>query len=173
MTVTLKEIIYDVCGGMLSDDRKLKAIIPGGSSCPVLTAKDINTPMCFDELQKINSMLGSAGVIVMDESVCMVDTAINIARFYVHESCGQCTPCRVGGAWLLNILNSIEAGTAKMEDLDLLLDICWQIDGKTVCPFGEAMVWPIQSYAKRFRKEFEQHIIEKGCPIKKDRSIRR
>ncbi len=173
MTTTFKELIYDACGGMLDEKRKLKAIIPGGSSCPVLTDKDIDTPMCFDELQKVKSMLGSAGVIVMDESVCMVDAAINVAKFYVHESCGQCTPCREGGKWLLKILESIEAGTAEIDDIDLLLDLCWQIEGKTVCPFGEAMVWPIQSYVHRFRKEFEDHIKNKGCMIEKDRSIRR
>jgi NADH-quinone oxidoreductase subunit F len=173
MSITLRELIYDVCGGMLDEKRKLKAIIPGGSSSPVLSADSIGTQMCYDALQKEKSMLGSAGVIVMDDSVCMVDAAINLTRFYCHESCGQCTPCREGGNWLLKILESIEEGTAKPDDIDLLLNACWQVEGKTVCPFGEAMVWPIQAFVARFREEFEEHIQYKRCPIDKDRSIRR
>jgi len=173
MSVRMRELIYDVCGGMLDENRKLKAVIPGGSSTPVITAKEIDVELCFDALQEYKTMLGSAGVMVMDESTCMVDAAINITRFYVHESCGQCTPCREGGKWLLRILQTIEKGTAKKEDIDLLLDICENIEGKTVCPFGEAMVWPIQGFVNKFRKEFEEHIENRGCPIEKDRSIRR
>jgi len=173
MTVTLREIIYDICGGMLDEKRKLKAIIPGGSSTPVLTLDEIDAVMCFDDIKKYKTMLGSAGVIVMDESVCMVDAAINLTRFYCHESCGQCTPCREGGTWLLKMLESIEAGAAKMEDIDLILDVCSQIEGRTVCPFGDAMVWPIQGFISKFRAEFELHIDAGKCPVNKDRSIRR
>lgn len=173
MSVTLREIIFDICGGMLDERYKLKAVIPGGSSTPVLRADEIDAVMCFDEIRKFKTMLGSAGVIVMDETVCMVDAAVNLTRFYCHESCGQCTPCREGGNWLLKILQSIESGRAEMKDLDLLLDACSQIEGRTVCPFGDAMVWPIQGFIAKFRKEFEQHISGKGCPIEKTRSIRR
>jgi NADH-quinone oxidoreductase subunit F len=172
MTITLQELIFDACGGMLNDNRKLKAVIPGGSSVPVLTSNEIDAQMSFEGLSKYGSMLGSAGVIVMDDSVCMVDAAINITRFYAHESCGQCTPCREGVNWILQILQSIENGKASIEDIDLILDICWQIEGKTVCPFGDAAVWPVQAFIKKFRAEFEEHIKEKVCPVDKDRSVR-
>jgi len=173
MSITLKEIIFDVCGGMLDDKYQLKGVIPGGSSTPVLTANEIDAVMCFDEIKKYKTMLGSAGIIVMDETVCMVDAAINLTRFYCHESCGQCTPCREGGTWLLKILQSIEDGTAAKTDIDLLLDVCSQIEGRTVCPFGDAMVWPIQGFIGKFRKEFELHISEGKCPVEKVRNIRR
>ena len=173
MSITLREIIYNICGGMLDEKRKLKAVIPGGSSTPVLTSDEIDAVMCFDEIKKYKTTLGSAGVIVMDESVCMVDAAINLTRFYCHESCGQCTPCREGGTWLLKMLESIEAGAAKKEDIDLILDVCSQIEGRTVCPFGDAMVWPVQGFISKFRAEFELHIKSGECPVNKDRSIRR
>lgn len=173
MNVTLKEIIFEICSGMLDERYKLKAVIPGGSSTPVLTADETDAVMCFDEIKKYKTMLGSAGIIVMDETVCMVDAAINLTRFYCHESCGQCTPCREGGTWLLKILQSIEDGKAEKKDIDLLLDACSQIEGRTVCPFGDAMVWPIQGFISKFRKEFELHITDGKCPIEKVRNIRR
>jgi NADH-quinone oxidoreductase subunit F len=167
MGTPLKEIIYDHCGGILGD-KKLKAVIPGGSSCPVLTAEEAEkVNMDFDSLAAIGSMLGSGGVIVMDETVCMVDALYNLERFYAHESCGQCTPCRQGVPWMKTLLEKIERGRGEEGDIDLLLDVADQIGGNTICPLGDAAVFPVRGFVKKFRAEFEEHIRQKRCPIKK------
>jgi NADH-quinone oxidoreductase subunit F len=163
--MTLRELIFDHCGGMRSD-KALKAVIPGGSSMPVLRADEIDVQMDFDSLQKIGSGLGSAGVIVMDESVCMVNAALNLSKFYAHESCGQCTPCREGMPWLRDMFDRIEHGRGKEGDIETILDVTDNIEGKTICPLGEAGAWPARAFTKKFREEFEQHIREQRCPMR-------
>ena len=167
MGTPLKEIIFTHCGGMLRDN-KLKAVIPGGSSCPVLTAEEAEkVNMDFDSLAAIGSMLGSGGVIVMDETVCMVSALYNLERFYAHESCGQCTPCRQGVPWMKDMVGRIEHGEGQEGDIDLLLDAADNIAGNTICPLGDAAVFPVRSFVKKFRNEFEEHIRQKRCPMKK------
>lgn len=162
MGVPLRELIYEYGGG-IKDGRNLKAVIPGGSSVPVLTSNRVDVRMDFESLEEAGTMLGSAGVIVMDETVCMVKAALNMTRFYQHESCGQCTPCRQGTYWMLRILERIEQGQGAMEDLDLLLDICSNIDGNTICPLGDAATPPVRSTLQNFREEYEYHITHKEC----------
>lgn len=162
MGVPLRELIYEYGGG-IKDGRNLKAVIPGGSSVPVLTADKVDVHLDFESLAEAGTMLGSAGVIVMDETVCMVKAALNMARFYQHESCGQCTPCRQGTYWMLRILDRIEHGRGTSEDLDTLLDICDNIEGNTICPLGDAAVPPVRSTMQNFREEYEYHIANKNC----------
>lgn len=153
--------LLEMAGG-LRDGRKLKGVIPGGSSMPVLPAtimEDIT--MDYDALQKAGSGLGSGAVIVMDDSTCMVRACTRIARFYYAESCGQCTPCREGTGWMYRLLQKIMAGQAKPSDLDLLESAAGQIEGHTICAFGEAAAWPVQGFLRHFRHEFE-YFIEQG-----------
>ena len=164
MGTPLREIIYDHCGG-IRGDRALKAVIPGGSSTPVLTPDEIDVKMDFDSLMAIGSMLGSGAVIVMDETTCTVRAITRLARFYAHESCGQCTPCREGVPWIHRILERIERGAGVTEDLDLLLEICDNIQGNTICPLGDACAMPVRGFLKKFRAEFERHIEEGRCPF--------
>lgn len=164
MGTVLRQIIYEHAGG-ITNDLKLKAVIPGGSSSPVLKADEIDVRMDFDSLAKIGSMLGSGAVIVISEAACMVKTLYILTRFYAHESCGQCTPCRYGTSWMEKVIKRIEEGKGRKEDLDLLLDICDNIKGKTICPLGDAAVMPVESFIKKFRDEFEEHIEFKGCKI--------
>ena len=162
MGVPLRELIYDHCGGMLHDNRPLKAVIPGGASTAVLTADEIDVPMDFDALRDQGSMLGSAGCIVMDASVCMVKTLLINCRFFAHESCGQCTPCRVGCDWMEKIVARIENGKGQREDLDLLKDVASRIGGQTICPLGDAAAGPVPSYVDKFRDDFLHHIENKA-----------
>jgi NADH-quinone oxidoreductase subunit F len=159
--VTLHQLIYDFAGGM-KPERKLKAVIPGGSSTPILRADEIDVPMDFDSIAKTGSMLGSAGTIVLDDSRSMVAVARNLTYFYKHESCGKCTPCREGTGWMLRLLERLEAGGGNEKDLDLLAKICDSIAGKTVCPFGDAAIAPALSTMEKFREEYEYYIREKG-----------
>jgi NADH-quinone oxidoreductase subunit F len=159
-------LIYDHCGG-IRDDKKLKAVIPGGSSVPILKADEIDVAMSFDALQKAGSMLGSAGVIVMDEDTCIVDALYNLLKFYHHESCGQCTPCREGTGWLEKIISRIAHGKGTEEDLNTLQDICKGMVGRTICVLADAAAMPTESYIKKFRSEFEEHIREKKCSTSK------
>ncbi len=163
--VPLRELIFEHAGGW---DKPIKAVIPGGSSSKILAAADLDVPMDFEGLATKGSMLGSAAVIVMDDTVCMVDALLNLLRFYHHESCGQCTPCREGSGWSERILWRIEKGTGRPEDVDTLLGICDQAIGKTICVFAEAFGWPIQSYIAKFRSEFDRHVAERRCPFKPD-----
>ena len=165
MGVPLRELLYEYGGG-IKDGRNLKAVIPGGSSVPVLTSDKVDVRMDFESLEEAGTMLGSAGVIVMDETVCMVKAALNMTRFYQHESCGQCTPCRQGTYWMLRILDRIERGQGTMEDLDLLLDICSNIDANTICPLGDAATPSVRSTLQNFREEYEYHITHKECLTK-------
>jgi len=161
--VPLRELIFEHAGG-LREGHRLKAVIPGGSSVPVLTEEHLDTPMDFDSLLRAGSMLGSAGVIVMDETTCMVWTAAKLMQFYRHESCGKCTPCREGTDWLLQILERLEHGQGRAGDIDLLADVCDNIGGKTLCPFGDGAVVPVTSTLARFGEEYEFHMREKRCP---------
>lgn len=164
MGISLRELLYEHAGG-IKNDRNLKAVIPGGSSVPILTADKVDVKMDFESLAEAGSMLGSAGVIVMDETTCIVHAACVISRFYQHESCGQCSPCRQGTLWMYRILNRIEQGRGKMEDIDLLLDICDNIEGNTICPLGDAAVPAVRSSIKFFRDEYEYHIKNKKCLV--------
>ncbi|MCX7055851.1 MAG: NADH-quinone oxidoreductase subunit NuoF [Proteobacteria bacterium] len=159
--IPFKEMLEDVCGGM-KDGRKLKAVIPGGSSTPVLTAELIMAAnMDYDSLRKAGSSLGSAAVIVMDETTCMVKVLERLTRFYKAESCGQCTPCREGTGWMNRLVRRVMAGEGKKSDLDLLVDVANRIEGHTICALGDAAAWPVQSFIKRFGHEFE-YMIENG-----------
>jgi NADH-quinone oxidoreductase subunit F len=157
MGTNLSDVIHDLAGGVWKG-RKLKAVIPGGSSSKVLAADEIDVPMDFESLAAKGTMLGSGGVIVMDETTDMVDALHNILRFYHHESCGQCTPCREGTGWLEKIVGRIAAGRGRMEDLDLLLDICSMMVGKTICVLADAAAFPCESFVAKFRSEFEEKI---------------
>jgi NADH-quinone oxidoreductase subunit F len=163
MGITLRELIYEHGAG-IKDGHSLKAVFPGGSSVPVLNADKIDVRMDFESLAEAGSMLGSAGVIVMDDTVCMVQAAYLLTRFYQHESCGQCTPCRQGTYWMLAILHRLEHGAGTMEDIELLLDICRNIEGNTICPLGDAAVPPVRSTITQFRHEYEYHVTQKKCP---------
>ncbi len=165
MGLPLMELINDLGGGMLHDDRPLKACIPGGSSVPVLRADECDVNLDFDSLAAIGSSLGSAGVIVMDSSTCMVKALLRLTHFYAHESCGQCTPCREGCGWMERILERIENGQGRNEDLDLLVDVANNIEGNTICALGDAAAWPVQSFVKKFRDEFQAHIDAGKCVI--------
>ncbi|MEK7306789.1 MAG: NADH-ubiquinone oxidoreductase-F iron-sulfur binding region domain-containing protein, partial [Nitrospirota bacterium] len=162
----LREIIENHAGG-LREGRKLKAIIPGGSSTPILTPDHIDIPMDFESVASAGSALGSGGLIIMDDTTCMVHVAKRLMEFYYHESCGKCTPCREGSSWILQILERIEGGEGRMEDIDLLINLCKNIQGKTFCPFGDAEIAPVLSTIQYFKDEYEQHIREKQCTIKK------
>ncbi len=158
-----KELL-EMAGGV-RDGRKLKAVIPGGSSVPVVPGEVmLQTDMDFDSVQKAGSMLGSGAVVVMDETTSMVSMLRRIARFYYAESCGQCTPCREGTGWLYRVLCRIENGEGTLEDLDLLKDVADNIEGRTICALGDAAAWPVQSFLKHFRDEFEYHVKHKGFP---------
>ncbi|MDF1761387.1 MAG: NADH-quinone oxidoreductase subunit NuoF [Coxiellaceae bacterium] len=155
--------LLELAGGM-KDGKKLKGVIPGGSSMPILPADIImKTDLDYDSIMKAGSMLGSGGMMVMDESTCMVKVARRFAQFYMHESCGQCTPCREGSGWVFKLLRSIELGKAKLSDIDRLAQTAKNIEGKTICVFGEAISWPVGGFLRHFRKEFEQHIEHGGC----------
>jgi NADH-quinone oxidoreductase subunit F len=160
----LRELIYDIGGG-IPDGRALKAVIPGGSSVPVLTADQVDTALDFDSMAAAKTMLGSGAVIVIDDRCCMVQLGLRVAQFYMHESCGKCTPCREGTRWMVQILEKIEDGRAEYEELDLLLDVCDRILGKCLCPLGDAAAMPVASYVDRFRDDFRRHIDEGGCPF--------
>ncbi len=164
MGVTLREMIYEFAGGMRGD-KPLKAFIPGGASAPMMKPEHLDTPLDFESIKEAGSMLGSGGITVMEEDTCIVWAAMNLMAFFNHESCGQCTPCREGSGWVLQILERIEHGQGRPGDIDQLKYLCGRIEGKTVCAFGEAEVGPILSSIMHFRAEFERHIEEKACPF--------
>lgn len=157
--------LLELAGGM-RNGHKLKAVIPGGSSMPVLPADIMmQTDMDYDAIAKAGSMLGSGAVIVMDETTCLVRVLARIAHFYYEESCGQCTPCREGTGWMSRVLHKIEHGEGKIEHLDLLDNIAGNIMGRTICALGDAAAMPVQSFIKYFRDEFEYHIKHKKCMV--------
>ena len=160
----LKKLIQEDCGGIVGG-RKVKAVIPGGSSSPVLRGDEIDVSMEFDALKAAGTMAGSGGVIVFDESVCMVRALSRIAKFYAEESCGQCTPCREGTAWMEGILEKIEAGHGSASDVERLEQIAGNIGGNTICALGDAAAMPVQSFVKKFKDEFLRHVTERRCPF--------
>lgn len=170
MGISVEEFIYsdEYCGG-IKNNKKLKAVIPGGSSVPILpadlilrTAKGVKRLLTYESLAEgefeSGTMLGSGGFIVYDEDVCIVRNTWNLTRFYHHESCGQCSPCREGTGWMDKVLHRIEHGEGRMSDLDLLLSVAKHIEGNTICPLGDAAAWPVASAIRHFRHEFEYHI---------------
>ena len=171
MTISVEEFIYsdEYCGGIPAG-KKLKACIPGGSSVPILpanlllkTAKGETRMMTYESLADggfaSGSMMGSGGFIVLDDSQCVVRHTYTLARFYRHESCGQCSPCREGTGWMEKILWNIETGKGKLSDIDLLWDIQRKIEGNTICPLGDAAAWPVAAAIRHFRDEFEWHVL--------------
>ncbi len=157
-----------MAGGM-KDGRKLKAVIPGGSSMPILPADVMmNLDMDFDSIQKAGSGLGSGAVIVMDETVCMVRMLARISKFYMEESCGQCTPCREGTGWLYRMVSRIEQGQGTLADIENLRRAAKNIEGRTICAFGEAAAWPVGGMLKHFYDEFVAHVEHGRCPVEKE-----
>ncbi len=167
----LKDLIYGVGGGV-PDGRELKAVIPGGSSTPVLTAAEAeNVDLDYDSLAQAGTMIGSAAVIAIDDRCCMVQLGIRVSQFYEHESCGKCTPCRVGTRWLTQILKKIESGRGTHADLDLLLDVGEHVNGTCLCPLGDSDAIAVASYVAKFRDEFLAHVEEGGCPFEGSSSL--
>ncbi len=155
--VTLRQIIYDYGHGILGD-KKLKAVIPGGSSAPVLTADEIDVVYDIDPIMKVGSMMGSAAIMVVSEDYDIVKLILRITKFYAHESCGQCTPCREGCKWMEDVIERILHGKGREQDLNLLLEIADNINGKTLCALGDAAAGPVMSFVKKFRGDFEDYI---------------
>lgn len=157
--------LLEMAGGMRGG-RKLKACIPGGSSMPILPAHIMmETDMDYDSIAKAGSMLGSGAVIIMDETVCMVKSLERLSYFYYEESCGQCTPCREGTGWLYRVVNRIEHGKGRPDDLDLLMSVSDNIQGRTICALGDAAALPVKSFITHFRSEFEHHIEHGKCLV--------
>ncbi|OGU25602.1 MAG: NADH oxidoreductase (quinone) subunit F [Ignavibacteria bacterium GWA2_54_16] len=156
--VPLLEIIYKYAGG-IPGDKAIKAVIPGGSSTMIMRNDQLEgTCMDADSLKAAGSSVGTAGLIVMDEDTDLIKVITRISKFYYHESCGQCTPCREGTGWLWKILQRFEEGEGRSEDIDLLMDIANNIEGNTICALGDAAAWPVQSMIRRFRDEFEKRV---------------
>jgi NADH-quinone oxidoreductase subunit F len=166
MGYNLKKMIYEVGGG-IANGRQLKAVVPGGSSTPVLTPEEIDVPMDFESLAKAGSMLGSGGLVVVDDTACMVKFALRIMKFYQHESCGWCIPCREGTDWLKKTLSRFHAGGGLKKDIDNILYLSENMLGRTFCPLGDAAAMPTISIVKKFRREFEDHLEGRPCPFEK------
>jgi NADH-quinone oxidoreductase subunit F len=165
----LRTLIYDEqYGGGILGDKQLKAVIPGGSSVPILGADKIDTPLDFEAMAAAGSMAGSGAVIVLNEDTCIVAAILRMTEFYRDESCGKCTPCREGTYWLTEILERLEHGHGKMQDIDKLADICSNISGRSFCPLGDAATSSIVSGIKLFREEFEYHVKYGHCMVGKD-----
>jgi NADH-quinone oxidoreductase subunit F len=183
MGLPVEDFIYnpEYCGG-IARDRYLKAVIPGGSSVPILpaelilnTAKGERRLLTYESLAdgdfETGTMLGSGGFIVFDEDACIVRNTWNLTRFYHHESCGQCSPCREGTGWMEKVLYRLEHGEGKKSDIDLLVRIAKNIEGHTICPLGEAAAWPVASAIRHFREEFEEHVLHPAEVIEKERRL--
>ena len=167
----LRDLIHEVGGG-IAGGRTLKAVIPGGSSTPILTASEAEkVTLDFESLSQAGSAIGSAAVIVLDDRCCMVQLAVRVSQFYEHESCGKCTPCRVGTRWLTHILKRIEAGNGTHADLDLLLDVGERINGTCLCPLGDSDAIAVASYVAKFRDEFLAHVETGACPFEGESSL--
>ena len=160
----LDEIVFEHAGGV-PDGRKVKGVIPGGMSMPILPAGQLDVPMANEFLRERKTMLGTGGIMVMDETTCMVRVGCVISWFFRDESCGQCTQCREGTGWLNKILNRIERGAGSREDLDVLLDVAGKMEGATICAFSDAAAWPVQGLLRHFRDDFEAHVREQKCPF--------
>ena len=160
----LREIIEVHAGGVRNGNR-LKAIIPGGVSMPVLSAEQVDVCMDHDSLRQAGTLLGTGGIVVMDETACMVRAAIVIARFFRHETCGQCTQCREGTAWLYKLLRRVESGQGSLADLDTIDQIGGYMEGQTICALSDAAAWAATGFLRRFRPEFEAHVHGGRCPL--------
>ncbi|MBI3182698.1 MAG: NADH-quinone oxidoreductase subunit NuoF [Myxococcales bacterium] len=173
MSTTFRELIFDPqLGGGMPEGRRVKAVIPGGSSAPVLTAEELDLPMEFEALKAKQTMAGSGGVIVMDDATCLVRSLWRVARFYAEESCGQCTPCREGTPWQARLLRKIEEGRGEQADLEMLVQVASSIApyppiglGNTICPLGDAAALPVHSFVQKFKLEFQSHIAQRKCPF--------
>jgi NADH-quinone oxidoreductase subunit F len=166
MGYSLKKMIYDVSGGM-AKGKKLKGVVPGGSSVQILLPDEIDVAMDFDSVAKAGSMLGSGGVIVLDDQMCIVKFALRVTQFYQHESCGWCIPCREGTDWMKKTLVRMHSGGGVMKDIDNLKYLAENMLGRTFCPLGDAAAMPIISYIQKYRHEFEDHLDGKPCPYEK------
>ncbi|MFQ5885653.1 MAG: NADH-quinone oxidoreductase subunit NuoF [Anaerolineae bacterium] len=164
MGTPLREIIYDHAGGV-RDGKKLKAVIPGGISTPMLTPEHLDVKMAFETLPEVGSMLGTGAIIVINESTCIINAVLHMARFFERESCAKCVPCRVGTHVMASVLQRIEDGEGEEGDIDMLLELCDAIRGKTFCPLGDAAINPVASSIKHFRDEYEYHIQRKKCMV--------
>jgi NADH-quinone oxidoreductase subunit F len=160
----LDEIIFEHAGGVPAG-RKVKGAIPGGMSMPILPAGQLDVPMANEFLRERKTMLGTGGIMVMDETTCMVRVACVITYFFRDESCGQCTQCREGTGWLDKIARRIERGAGHPEDLDILLDVAGKMEGQTICAFADAAAWPVQGLLRHFRGDFEEHVRQHKCPF--------
>jgi NADH-quinone oxidoreductase subunit F len=166
MGYPLLRFLEEDCGGV-PNGRKLKGVIPGGGSMPVLRPDELEkVNLDYESVQAAGSLLGSGGVIVMDDTTCMVRAAWNLARFFAHESCGQCSPCREGCHWMEKIFHRIEQGEGRKGDLELILNVSSNIMGNTICPFGDAAAMPAAAFIKKYRDEFEAHIEQKRCTVR-------
>uniref|UniRef100_E6PZ80 NADH:ubiquinone oxidoreductase, chain F n=1 Tax=mine drainage metagenome TaxID=410659 RepID=E6PZ80_9ZZZZ len=166
MGYSLRKMIYEVGGGVRGG-RALKAVVPGGSSTPVLLPEEIDIGMDFDQVGKAGSMLGSGGVVVIDDQTCMVEFALRTISFYQHESCGWCIPCREGTDWLKKSLTRFHAGFGTMKDIDNIQYLAENMMGRTFCPLGDAAAMPTLGFVKKFRKEFEDHLNGTPCAFAK------
>lgn len=170
MGYNLKKLIYEVAGG-IRGGRQLKAVVPGGSSTPVLLPNEIDIGLDFDQVGKAGSMLGSGGVVVLDDTVCMVEFALRTIEFYQHESCGWCIPCREGTDWLRKTLTRFHAGAGEERDIDNIQYLSENMMGRTFCPLGDAAAMPTIAFVKKFRQEFEDHLNGKPCPYAKHEEL--
>ncbi len=166
----MRELVYDLGGG-IPDGRELKAIIPGGSSTTVMTPDLIDTPLDYNSVAEVGSQFGAAALIVIDDRACMVQLALRSTQFYMHESCGKCTPCREGTRWMVQLLHALEAGHADQAQLDLLVNVADRILGRCLCALGDFAAGPVLEYARTFRDEFQRHIDEGGCPFGGESSL--
>ena len=164
MGLPLSALLHEHCGGML-DGFRVKAVIPGGSSVPPLPASMLDTGLDFESMVAAGTLLGSGGVIVIDDRTCIVDALYNITRFYEHESCGKCTPCREGTYWMSEVFERLENGHGRERDIDLLLDVSDNILGKSFCALGDAAAMPVLGAIQHFREEFEHHVTHKRCMV--------
>jgi NADH-quinone oxidoreductase subunit F len=164
LTASFRDLI-EGCGGGVEEGRSLKCFVPGGSSMPILMPDQIDTGLAFEAVVAAGSMSGSGAIIAVDDRTCMVQFALRTAEFYRHESCGKCTPCREGTRWTVELLAKIESGAGSSEEIDLVLDVCDRMEGKCLCPLGDACAMPVRSHILRFREEFEEHVRLGRCPF--------
>ena len=167
---SMRELIYTHAGG-IAGGRQLKAVIPGGSSVPALTPRQIDVPLDYDSMGAIGTFFGAASLIVIDDRCCLVQLALRSTKFYMHESCGKCTPCREGTRWMVQILEKIERGDGELSDLDLLGSVGTRILGRSLCALGDFAVYPVASYLEKFRGEFVAHIEQGRCPYGGESSV--
>jgi NADH-quinone oxidoreductase subunit F len=168
VSATLRQLVEDVAGGV-RPGRRLKAVVPGGSSAPILTAAELDATLDVDGLRNVGSMVGSAGVVVMDDTTCIPEALYVVARFYAHESCGQCTPCRECTGWIFKICGRILAGKGVPQDPDTIVDVARRGMGTTICAFYDGAVGPYISYVEKFRAEFDYHVRHGDCDVRPGR----